>query len=55
MAETELILKSLDPNKATGPDQIPDPVHRVSASVLADPMARLINIFIDNGFQLIGN
>ena len=41
-AETQLILKSLDPNKATGDDQIP-------ARVLQDgPVARLINTVIDN-------
>ena len=48
MAETELILKSLDPNKATGHDQIPAPVLRDGASVLAAPIARLINTVIDN-------
>ena len=48
MAETELILKSLDPNKATGHDQIPDRVLRDGASVLAAPIARLINTVIDN-------
>ena len=48
MAETELILKSLDPNKATGHDQIPTCVLRDGASVLAGPIARLINTVIDN-------
>ena len=48
MAETELILKSLDPNKATGHNQIPDRVLRDGASVLAAPIARLINTVIDN-------
>ena len=48
MAETELILKSLDPNKATGHDQIPARVLRDGASVLAAPIARLINTVIDN-------
>ena len=32
MAETELILQSLDPNKATGHDQIPARVLRDGAS-----------------------
>ena len=45
MAETELILKSLDPNKATGHDQIPARVLRNGASVFA---ARLTNTVIDN-------
>ena len=48
MAETELILKSLDPNKATGHDQIPARVLRDGASVLAAPIARLINTVIDH-------
>ena len=41
MAETELIVKSLDPNKAA-------PVLRDEASVLAAPIARLTNTVIDN-------
>ena len=48
MAETELILKSLDPNKATGHDQIPDRVLQDGASVLAATIAPLINTVIDN-------
>ena len=48
MAETELILKSLDPNKATGHDQNPARVLRDGASVLAAPIARLTNTVIDN-------
>ena len=47
-AEAELILKSLDPNKATGHDQIPARVLRDGALVLAGPIARLINTVIDN-------
>ena len=47
MAETELILKSLDPNKATGHDQIPTCVLRDGASVLAGLIARLINTVIN--------
>ena len=43
MAETELILKSLDPN-----DQIPARVLRDSASVLSAPITRLINPVIDS-------
>ena len=46
LAETELILQSLDP-KATGHDQIPASVLRDGASVLAAPIARLINNVID--------
>ena len=48
MAETELILKSLDPIKATGHDQFPAPVLRDGASVLAAPFARLTNTVTDN-------
>ena len=48
MAETELILESLDPNKATGHDQNPARVLRDGASGLAAPIARLINTVIDN-------
>ena len=48
MAETELILRSLDPNKATGHDQIPARVLRDEASVLVAPIARLINTVTDN-------
>ena len=48
MAETELILKSLDPNKATGHEQIPARVLQDGASVLAGPVARLINTVTDN-------
>ena len=47
-AETELILKSLDPNKAITHDQIPVRVLQDGASVLATPIARLINTVIDN-------
>ena len=48
VAETELILQSLDPNKATGHDQISARVLRDGASVLATPIARLMNTVIDN-------
>ena len=48
VAETELILQSLDPNKATGHDQIPARILRDGTSVLAAPIARLINTVIDN-------
>ena len=48
MAETELILESLDPNKATGHDQNPARVLRDGASGLTAPIARLINTVIDN-------
>ena len=48
MVETELILKSLDSNKATGHDQIPAHVLRDGASVLAGPIVRLINTVIDS-------
>ena len=48
MAETELILQSLDPNKATGHAQIPARVLRDGALVLTAPIARLINTVIDN-------
>ena len=47
MAETGLILQSLDPNKATGHDQIPARVLLDGASVLAAPIALLINTVID--------
>ena len=43
LAETELILKSSDLNQTTGHDQIPTRVLRNGASVLAGPIARLIN------------
>ena len=48
LTETALILKSLDPNKATVHDQIPACVLQDGASVLAGPIARLINTVIDN-------
>ncbi|PFX15676.1 Titin [Stylophora pistillata] len=41
VAETGLILKSLDPNKATGHEQIPARVLRDGASVLAAPVTHL--------------
>ena len=44
----ELILQSLDPNKATGYDQIHARVLRDGALVLAARIARLINTIIDN-------
>ncbi|PFX24620.1 hypothetical protein AWC38_SpisGene10775 [Stylophora pistillata] len=47
VAETELILKSLDPNKATDHDQIPARVLRDGVSVLAVPVAHLVNAGID--------
>ena len=48
LPETELILKTLDLNKATGHDQIPACVLQDGASVLAGPIARLINTVIDS-------
>ena len=48
LAETELILKSLDPNKATVHDKIPACILCDGASVLAGPIARLISTVIDN-------
>ena len=47
-AETELILKSLDPNTATGHDQIPARVLWDGVLVLPGPIARLVNTVIDN-------
>lgn len=44
-AETEVILKSLDPNKATGHDQIPYHALQDCTSVLSGPMATLINSY----------
>ena len=43
LAKTELILKSSDLNQTTGHDQIPTRVLQNGASVLAGPIARLIN------------
>ena len=48
MAETELILQSLDPNKAAGHNQIPAHVLQDGASVLAAPIVRHVNAVIDN-------
>ena len=47
VVEPELILKSLDPSKATGHDQISARVLR-DASILAVPLAKLINIVFHN-------
>lgn len=52
MAETELILQFLDPNNATGHDQIPALILRDGASVLAAPIARLVKIVIDSACVL---
>ena len=48
VAETELILQSLDPNKAAGHNQIPAHVLQDGASVLAAPIVRHVNAVIDN-------
>ena len=56
LVETELILKSLNPGKATRHDQIPARVLRDGASILAVPLVKLINIVIDNAcVPLTGN
>ena len=47
-AETEFIFQSLDPNKATGHDQIPARALWDGALGLAAPIAQLINTIIDN-------
>ena len=56
VVEPELILKSLDPSKATGYDQIPARVLRDGASILAVPLAEMINIVFHNAcVPLTGN
>ena len=45
----ELILKSLDPKKATGYDKIPPRTLRDGADALAYPLSVLINKIIDSG------
>ena len=47
--EVELILKSLDPKKATGYDKIPPRTLRDGADALAYPLSVLINKIIDSG------
>ena len=46
--ELAIILKSLNPNKATGHDHIPARALRECASVLATPLTALINTIIDS-------
>lgn len=47
--ELEIILKSLDPKKATGHDNIPPKALRTGAVVLAYPLSLLLNKIIDSG------
>ena len=43
VGEVEAVLKSLDPNKATGPDEIPARILKVSATSIAPSLCKLFN------------
>jgi len=47
--ELEILLKSLDPKKATGHDNIPPKALRTGATVFAYPLSVLSNKIIDSG------
>ena len=44
--EVEIILKHLDPNKATGVDGIPARILKICAKELAKPLKLLFNLLI---------
>ena len=43
VGEVEAVLKSLDPNKATGPDEIPARILKETATTIAPSLCKLFN------------
>ena len=52
VGEVEAVLKSLDPNKATGPDEIPARILKVTATTIAPSLCKLFNRSRGEGYIL---
>ena len=50
VGEVEAVLKSLDPNKATGPDEIPARILKVTATIIAPSLCKLFNRSLGEGY-----
>ena len=50
VGEVEAVLKSLDPNKATGPDEIPDRILKETATTIAPSLCKLFNRSLGEGY-----
>lgn len=50
VGEVEAVLKSLDPNKATGPDEIPARILKVTATTIAPSLCKLFNRPLGEGY-----
>ena len=51
--EVLLLLNSLDPNKSTGPDEIPTKLLKISAILIVEPLTKLFNKSLQEGIFLI--
>ena len=54
VGEVEAVLKSLDPNKATGPDEIPARILKETATTIAPSLCKLFNRSLGEGYILSG-
>ena len=50
VGELEAVLKSLDPNKATGPDEIPARILKKTATTIAPSLCKLFNRSLGEGY-----
>ena len=50
VGEVEAVLKSLDPNKATGPDEIPARILKETATTIAPSLCKLLNRSLGEGY-----
>ena len=50
IGEVEAVLKSLDPNKATGPDEIPARILKETATTIAPSLCKLFNRSLGEGY-----
>ena len=50
VGEVEAVLKSLDPNKATGPDEIPARILKGTATTIAPSLCKLFNRSLGEGY-----
>ena len=50
VGELEAVLKSLDPNKATGPDEIPARILKKTATTIAPSLCKLLNRSLREGY-----
>ena len=50
VGEVEAVLKSLDPNKATGPDEIPARILKETATTIAPSLCKLFNRSLGEGY-----